>query len=142
MKHKEQIFKLRSEGKSYREIQEILGCSKGTIAYHLGSGQKEKTRDNQRKHRTFIKAYIQEYKQSRGCMDCKEDYPYWMLDLDHIRDKEYNISRAARHTSDIEKIKIEIEKCEVVCSNCHRVRTYSRSVTSGTSTMDIESFYK
>lgn len=31
---KENILKLRSEGKSYNEISKILGCSKGTIAYH------------------------------------------------------------------------------------------------------------
>lgn len=44
---KEQILKLRSEGKSYRQIQEELGCSSGTIAYHCGKGQKEKVRDKQ-----------------------------------------------------------------------------------------------
>lgn len=31
---KEDILDLRSKGKSYREIQSILNCSKGTIAYH------------------------------------------------------------------------------------------------------------
>lgn len=39
---KEKIKKLRSEGKSYREIQKILGCSKSTISYHCSEGQKEK----------------------------------------------------------------------------------------------------
>jgi 5-methylcytosine-specific restriction endonuclease McrA len=40
---KEQILKLKAEGKSYNEIKQILNCSKGTIAYHCGIGQKEKT---------------------------------------------------------------------------------------------------
>lgn len=31
---KENILKLRKEGKSYNEIRNILGCSKGTISYH------------------------------------------------------------------------------------------------------------
>jgi len=39
--HKENILKLRAEGKTYTEIQKILGCSKGTISYHLGDGQKQ-----------------------------------------------------------------------------------------------------
>ena len=39
---KDQILKLRDEGKSYREIKRILGCSSSTIAYHCGEGQKEK----------------------------------------------------------------------------------------------------
>ena len=40
---KDSIIKLRAEGKSYREIQKILGCSKSTIAYHCDGG-KEKRR--------------------------------------------------------------------------------------------------
>jgi len=45
MKHKDSILKLRSEGKTYTEIQSILGCSKSTIAYHCGEGQKEKAKN-------------------------------------------------------------------------------------------------
>tara|TARA_R110000765_G_scaffold3358_5_gene10403 strand:+ start:434 stop:970 length:537 start_codon:yes stop_codon:yes gene_type:complete len=40
---KDLILKLRENGKSYREIEKILGCSKGTISYHCGKGQKKKT---------------------------------------------------------------------------------------------------
>ena len=39
---KEEILKLREQGKTYNEIKGQLGCSKGTIAYHCGEGQKEK----------------------------------------------------------------------------------------------------
>ena len=45
MKVRDQILKLRSEGKSYGEIQQILNCSKGTISYHCGDGQKKKAKD-------------------------------------------------------------------------------------------------
>lgn len=41
---KEEILKLREEGKTYNEIKLILGCSKGTISYYCGNGQKEKTK--------------------------------------------------------------------------------------------------
>jgi len=46
---KEKILELRNEGKSYREIQKILGCSKSTISYHCGNGQKEKTKNRTKK---------------------------------------------------------------------------------------------
>lgn len=39
---KEKIIKLRKSGKSYGEIAKLLNCSKGTIAYHCGDGQKAK----------------------------------------------------------------------------------------------------
>lgn len=48
---KEKILELRNEGKSYREIQKILGCSKSTISYYCGDGQKEKTRNRTKKRR-------------------------------------------------------------------------------------------
>ena len=142
MKHKNEIFRLKAEGKSYREIQKILGCSKGTIAYHLGKGQKEKYAATRVKHRTTIKQYIQNYKQLIGCVDCGENYPYYMLDLDHLNTKKFGIAQFQNVTNDLEKVKEEISKCEVVCANCHRVRTYNRSVTSGSSIMDIEEFYE
>jgi len=49
--HKDKILSLHEEGFSYNEIQEKLGCSKGTIAYHLGAGQKEKVHSRNRKNR-------------------------------------------------------------------------------------------
>lgn len=40
---KEKILKLREEGKTYSEIKLIVGCSKSTVAYYCGDGQKEKS---------------------------------------------------------------------------------------------------
>lgn len=48
---KEQILELRAQGKTYNEIVEILGCSKGTVSYHCGEGQKEKSTKRRRKSR-------------------------------------------------------------------------------------------
>lgn len=38
------ILELRIQGHSYDYIQKTLGCSKGTISFHCGEGQKEKSR--------------------------------------------------------------------------------------------------
>jgi len=40
---REKILELRKQGKSYKQICEVLGCAKSTVAYHCGKGQKEKT---------------------------------------------------------------------------------------------------
>lgn len=66
---------------------------------------------------------IQEAK-SVPCTDCKIQYPYYVMDFDHLGDKVYNV-----HDMDLtstKKILDEMAKCEVVCSNCHRIRTYER----------------
>ncbi|NDD54008.1 hypothetical protein EBZ39_09045 [bacterium] len=47
----EKILELYEKGFSYREIEAKLGCSKGTVSYHCGSGQKQKTLNNQRRGR-------------------------------------------------------------------------------------------
>ncbi len=49
--NEEKILSLRSEGKSYKEICSLLGCSKGTVSYYCGKDQKGKTRERQRKSR-------------------------------------------------------------------------------------------
>lgn len=48
------IKKLRDEGYTYFEISEELKCSKGTISYHLGKGQKEKSLLRQKNNRAGI----------------------------------------------------------------------------------------
>jgi 5-methylcytosine-specific restriction endonuclease McrA len=51
MSMKEQILELRERGFTYKQIIETLGCSSGTVSYHLGPGQKGKNLERQRKRR-------------------------------------------------------------------------------------------
>lgn len=59
----EEILRLKAQGLSYRQIEARLGCSKGTISYHCGAGQKAKTLAATRKRRlcplrTKMEAFI------------------------------------------------------------------------------------
>ncbi len=65
-----------------------------------------------------------EYFKSHPCTDCGERDPV-VLEFDHLRDKEFNIGAHVYYFR-WETIVAEIEKCEVVCANCHRRRTASR----------------
>lgn len=125
---KDQILELRDKGYSYTQIQQELKCSKGTIAYYLGEGQKEKTLKRQNDARAKVAKFISAVKDNRHCVDCGIAYRYWQLEFDHLGDKEFNIGQFRSHTTDLVKIKKEMDKCEIVCSNCHRDRTYQRLV--------------
>lgn len=57
----------------------------------------------------------------RPCADCGECDPL-VLEFDHLRDKSFNIAQGLRNHS-WQAVLAEIEKCEVVCANCHRRRT-------------------
>lgn len=61
------------------------------------------------------------------CMDCGVKYPYYVMDLDH-RPGEVKLYEPARLVSSGSRVKFEqeIAKCDVVCSNCHRQRTFDR----------------
>jgi hypothetical protein len=62
---------------------------------------------------------------SAPCMDCGETYPWYVMDFDHVRgEKSFNIGAA--HSRGIRRIRLEIDKCDVVCANCHRLRTHAR----------------
>jgi hypothetical protein len=60
------------------------------------------------------------------CADCGVQYPPVAMDFDHVRGtKLFNLNKGwGRPWSAIHE---EMAKCEVVCSNCHRVRTMLRA---------------
>lgn len=63
------------------------------------------------------------------CMDCGRTYPTVCMDYDHRdrTDKYNNVGTMVAHHYNIEKILEEIAKCDLVCSNCHRIRTWGES---------------
>ncbi|MDD5147313.1 MAG: hypothetical protein PHV63_02045 [Candidatus Daviesbacteria bacterium] len=74
------------------------------------------------------KIWLNEIK-NKPCADCGKIYPPWVMDFDH-RDGELKVGSisflAIHNTSNFEKIKNEMEKCDLVCANCHRQRTHVR----------------
>lgn len=70
---KEEILKLRNEGKTYDEIKNILGCSKSTISYHCGEGQKEKSYKRNKRNFNPILKKVDMFKCRNYNKDIKED---------------------------------------------------------------------
>lgn len=65
------------------------------------------------------------YKESLPCKDCGEYYKACQMDFDHLFDKNKNVSLLVGKCS-WEKLSLELVKCELVCANCHRLRTSAR----------------
>jgi hypothetical protein len=76
--------------------------------------------------RDRIRAFITNYLKTNPCVDCGEVNTI-VLEFDHLKDKHFNISDAARKGVGMKKLKDEIAKCEVRCANCHRKKTYERN---------------
>lgn len=58
------------------------------------------------------------------CMDCGGHFPAICMDFDHRSDKVLPISRMVTLCRSMDIISAEIAKCDVICANCHRIRTY------------------
>ena len=66
---------------------------------------------------------------SKPCSDCYESFPPIAMDFDHRPEeiKKFEISQTVRIRR-FELILKEIQKCDLVCSNCHRTRTKNRRI--------------
>ena len=58
-------------------------------------------------------------------MDCGNSYPHYVMEFDHARgEKVANIPIILMGSLDA--LFEELEKCDVVCANCHSIRTHRR----------------
>jgi hypothetical protein len=80
-----------------------------------------------KERRDKLLAYIQAIKLERGCTDCGYNAHPSALEFDHLPGftKEYRVATMSGGSTKV-KIDAEIAKCEVVCANCHRIRTADR----------------
>lgn len=71
-----------------------------------------------------IAAWLFEYKKTLKCQECPENYPR-CLDFHHLDEKKKRacVSNLVHRGCGKETILKEIDKCIVLCSNCHRKRT-------------------
>ena len=95
--------------------------------------------ENRAKHRQRLKRNkdantlinrerIRELKELNPCTDCGNTYAPECMDFDHLPqfEKKANIALMVASGSTWKLISQELAKCELVCANCHRVRTTQR----------------
>lgn len=63
---------------------------------------------------------------AKPCADCGVQYPFYVMQFDHLGDKEFTVASFPNTTGSPSRLLREIAKCEVVCANCHAERTYQR----------------
>jgi hypothetical protein len=78
------------------------------------------------KRRKELRLFLDTYKESRPCSDCGIQYPARVMEFDHCNGKkDFNVAEAVNRAYSMKRIEAEIEKCELVCANCHRLRTFN-----------------
>jgi lysyl-tRNA synthetase class I len=76
------------------------------------------------KQKAYLAQYLRDLKTKTPCVDCGINYPYYVMDFDHVRGQKHANVMELVSTLSKKKIDEEIAKCEIVCSNCHRIRTH------------------
>jgi len=109
--------------------------------------QRERNREYQKKHyqqkkeyyknkakesKKRVKEKFDEYKKTLSCKICGENHPA-TLDFHHKNpeEKEIIISQAVGRSWGWESLVREIEKCDILCANCHRKLHYEENNAGG-----------
>jgi hypothetical protein len=85
-----------------------------------------KIRQTRDRRRAETIAWLKEMKEASPCTDCGVNYPYFVMQFDHLGDKVINIGDIAHKDWSRVRVQKEIDKCELVCANCHAARTHQR----------------
>ena len=74
-----------------------------------------------RHQKRALKHILIQYKGSK-CVDCGYDKCDGALQFHHLIDKDFTLSKIKPNAKTIEELKIEADKCILLCANCHAKR--------------------
>ena len=125
---KDEDFSWKIKSKGIKQSQCKKCVSESINKHYLADKDKylKKARINNRAYKKRNKDFISDYLKDKCCVDCGNNNPI-VLDFDHVKGKKRgNIGRLKIGANSIKYLQEEIDKCEIRCSNCHRIKTHER----------------
>lgn len=118
--------KICSKCKKELPITEFYSRGNGRYRSECKTCHKDYVKSQYAKRKEFIAELKKEY----GCKKCGDTRPY-VLDFHHINpdEKEETIARLSANSTRLERVEEEINKCVVLCANCHREFHYLNETT-------------
>lgn len=91
----------------------------------------QRTKKRHKENASARKQVIQDrailLKETTPCADCGGKFPAVCMDFDHVRgEKRVDVSFMVQKAYAWPAVAAEIAKCDLVCANCHRLRTAVR----------------
>lgn len=101
-------------------------CRRDYAAAHYQANKSRRQEQNKRRQAEFMAWYIS-LKAGRPCADCGLTFHHAAMQWDHLpgETKKADVALLARRGSR-RRVLEETAKCELVCANCHAVRSYRR----------------
>jgi len=82
----------------------------------------DKVRSKAQRHAAKQAALLIRFKRRKGCFECGL-HDIRVLQFDHVGRKNFTVTQHLSNCS-LKTILAEIQKCDVVCGNCHLRRTW------------------
>lgn len=113
-------FHTRTDGRNYPHCKK---CQNEYVRNHYLANKNQYLSGNKRRLRK-VQDCVVEYLRNHPCVDCGERH-LAVLDFDHIKGtKEFNVSDMVKAGYCWARVLLEVDKCQVRCSNCHRKKTF------------------
>lgn len=87
--------------------------------YYANKNRQEYLKDKAREITKRNREYVDKVKKNNSCKNCGESCSA-VLDFHHADEKHDDVSSLVSSEYSLERIKDEISKCVLICSNCHR----------------------
>ncbi len=95
--------------------------------YYAERGRAARAARN-RERANKARAWMASVKEGMSCRDCNETFPAWVMHWDHLPEFEKAGDVSEMVTSRTRAAVLEeLKKCELVCANCHVMRTVIRA---------------
>ena len=96
---------------------------------------KDKFREHNKNNRKKQREFVQDLKKGKCCSRCGWNEHPCALDFHHIdASTKYKDIAMMTQTHSIKKLQEEIDKCILVCANCHRILHHEQRNTTNTET--------
>lgn len=123
-KEEKELLEFGKKGSQYQPF--CKECNKLYLKEHYKNNKQDYINKNSNRKKD-LQNFINTIKTSKGCSYCGET-DFACLDFHHMGEKESEIARAIHNGWSKERLLKEINKCIVICSNCHRKLHYYGSV--------------
>jgi hypothetical protein len=120
--HKElEESEFNKRGKSLQSY--CRNCQKSILSTHYATHQQE-YKDRNKYYKRYLENIISSYK-NRPCADCNQRFPSYVMDFDYKEGNFKSFDISASSGRGRKSILFEMSKCDVVCSNCLKIRQHS-----------------
>jgi hypothetical protein len=133
------IHEVKPEGPRGIRLPPVTGnCPCGTVAVTRYKREDpplcmpcyQKKRHAGRAHRPLAKRNgrleVAAFKKDKPCADCGVQYPPCVMDFDHVPERGPKLFHLGQPERNLKEVRAELAKCDLVCANCHRIRTWKR----------------